>query len=234
MGKQVTYTLKDGIATIAMDDGKANALSLELQAELNAALDQATSDRAILVLAGRPGKFSAGFDLGTLSKGGADAAAMLSGGFKLAERLLHYPKPVVVACTGHAMAMGLFLVLCGDHIVGADGEFKIGANEVAIGLNMPYTAIEICRARLAPAHLHRALTTSAIYTPRDAVAAGFLDRLVPEADVVAEAQATAASFVRLNLAAHQETKMRLRAAMLDAVRAAVEKDDAIFKALFKV
>lgn len=233
MGKDVTYTLQGGVATITMDDGKANALSLAMQAALNEALDQAAADRAILVLAGRSGKFSAGFDLGTMSKGGADAAAMLTGGFRLAERLLTYPKPVVMACTGHALAMGVFLTLCGDHIVGAEGDFKIGANEVAIGLNMPFTAIEICRARLAPAALHRALTTSEIFTPREALAAGFLDRLVADTQVVATAQAVAAGFGKLNLPAHDETKQRLRGPMLQAVRAAIEKDDAIFKALFK-
>ena len=210
--------MQGGIATIVMDDGKANALSLDMQSELNAALDQAVADRAMVVLAGRPGRFSAGFDLGTMSKGGADAAKMLTGGFRLAERLLTHPKPVVVACTGHALAMGVFLTLCGDYIIGADGEFKIGANEVAIGLNMPYTAIEICRARLAPAALHRAMTTSEIFSPRDALAAGFLDRLVAEADVVATAQATAAGFSKLNLPAHAETKQRLRAPMAIVMR----------------
>ena len=234
MNKLVTYELKDGIATLVMDDGKANAFSLALQAELNAALDQALQDKAIVVLGGRPGMFCAGFDLPTLMGGGVGAVKMLNGGFELAERLLSYPKPIVVACTGHALAMGVFIVMCGDYVVGAEGPFKIGANEVAIGLTMPHTAIEVCKVRLAPAHFQRAILTSEIYTPQAAVAAGFLDKTVEESEVLTEAQAIAARFWKLNMAAFKDTKLRVRAPMLKALRAAIAADDAEFRKLYKV
>lgn len=234
MSQLVTYQLKDGVATIAMDDGKANALSPALQAELNVALDQALADKAIVVLTGRPGMFSAGFDLPTLMNGGLPAVGMLTGGFEIAEKILSFPKPVVIACGGHALAMGVFLALCGDYAVGADGAYKIGANEVALGLTMPRAAIEICRARLASAHFQRAMMTSEIYKPADAVAAGFLDKVVPAADVLVEAQAVAARYTKLNMNAYKATKVLVREPMLKALRAAAEADHAAFRVMCKV
>ena len=133
----VGYELHDSVATITMDDGKVNALSVRMLGTLGEALDRAETDRAIVVLTGRPGIFSAGFDLQVLRAGGADAVQMLKAGFELAERLLSFPTPVVVACSGHAIAMGSFLVLSADYRVGVSGEFRITANEVAIGLTMP-------------------------------------------------------------------------------------------------
>ena len=234
MSTLVTYQLKDGIATITMDDGKANVFSPALQAGLNAALDQALADNAIVVLAGRKGTFCAGFELQTLMAGGLPALDMLNGGFALAEKILKFPKPVIVACTGHALAMGVFIVLSADYAVGSEGTFKIGANEVAIGIAVPQTAIEICRARLAPAHFNRAMMTSEIYKPADAVAAGFLDKIVPESDVLAEAQAIAARYVKLNMTAYKATKALVREPLFKAMRETLEADNAAFRVLCKV
>jgi enoyl-CoA hydratase len=234
MGTLVSYEFKDGIATITMDDGKANALSLAMQAELNDALDQARADKAIVVLSGRAGVFSAGFDLPTLMAGGLSAVKMLTGGFELAERVLSFPKPVVIANTGHALAMGVFLLACGDYSIGAEGSFKIGANEVALGLTMPRAAVEICRARLAPAHFNRAMMISEIYQPADAVTAGFLDRIVAAADVVSEAQAHATRLAKLNMNAYIGTKLLVREPLHKALRAAIEQDHAAFRVMCKV
>jgi len=225
MGSHVSYRLEGSIATITMDDGKVNALSLAMLAQLNGALDQALADRAVVVLAGRKGVFSAGFDLAVLKAGGPDAPAMVRGGFELAARLLAFPAPVVIACTGHAIAMGVFLVLSGDYRVGTAGAFKVTANEVALGLTMPQAAIEICRQRLAPAHLHRALVLAEPYSPDDAIAAGFLDRVVPGAELPGVAAGLAAMLVPLDRDAHAATKLRLHAPALAALRAAIEADD---------
>lgn len=234
MGTLVTYEFGDGIATITMDDGKANALSLAMQAELNEALDQARADKAVVVLRGRPGSFSAGFDLKILMAGGKDAVKMLTGGFELAERILSAPRPVVIAATGHALAMGVFLVNAADYRLGVEGAFKVGANEVAIGLTMPRAAVEICRQRLAPAHFNRAMMTSEIYSPADAVAAGFLDRVVPESELLGEAQACAARFAKLNMNAYSATKSRVREDFYKALRTAMELDRADFRVMCKV
>ncbi len=229
MSTHVTYQLEESIAIIAMDDGKVNVLSIPMLSELNRALDRAENDRAVVVLTGRPGVFSAGFDLSVLTAGGVEAPKMLKMGFELAERLLSFPTPVVIACTGHAIAMGVFLVLAADYRIGADGPHKIVANEVAIGLTMPLSAVEICRQRLAPAHFHRVVINAEIYAPNDAVAAGFLDRVVPAGALRDEARRAAAALSKLNMAAHAATKLRAREHALKALRAAIEADDGAFR-----
>jgi enoyl-CoA hydratase len=230
MSDIVAYQSSDSIATITMDDGKANVMSLPMFSELNITLDRAIADKAIVVLMGRPGVFSAGFDLPVLMAGGVDAYNMRKTGFELAERLLSFPTPVVIACSGHALAMGAFLVLSADYRIGAEGDFKIGANEVAIGLTMPNFGVEICRQRLAPAHFNRAVINAEVYAPNQAVTAGFLDQVVPAADLATAAQRMATQLTRLNMAAHTATKLRAREQTLKAIRGAIESDDAAFRA----
>ena len=225
----VFYRCDDAIATITIDDGKVNALSLVALAELNTALDLAERDGAVVVLAGRDGVFSAGFDLPVLRGGGPDALAMLRAGFELAARLLAFPRPVVIACTGHAVAMGVFLLLSGDYRVGITGPYKITANEVAIGLTMPRAAVEICRQRLTPAHFNRAVVLAETFTPADAVAAGFLDRTVEASSVHAVARGVAAQLATLDRSAHEATKRRARAQALSAIRSAIDADTAEYQ-----
>ena len=213
----VSYHFDGTVATITMDDGKVNALSPAMQAELNSALDRAVADKAIVVLSGRDGVFSAGFDLGVIRGGGDEAVSMVRGGFDLAHRLLSFPTPVVVACTGHAIAMGVFLLLSGDYRVGADGPYKLMANEVAIGMTLPRAAIEILRQRVAPAHFNRAAILAETYTPANAVEAGFLDQVVEPSRVLAVSGEMAAAFSKLDIAAHAATKMRLREQTLAAI-----------------
>jgi enoyl-CoA hydratase len=232
MSPLVTYEAQDSIATIVMDDGKMNVLSPAMFAALNAAFDRAAKERAVVVLTGREGVFSAGFDMRVLTAGGREAADMVRTGFELAERMLSFPMPIVVACSGHALAMGVFLVLAGDHRVGAIGAHKIGANEVAIGITMPFFGVEICRQRLAPAHFHRAVVNAEIYTPEDAVAAGFLDRVVPASELGAVARSTAARLAKLDLDAHAASKLRARGQALKAIRSAIETDATTFAGLF--
>jgi enoyl-CoA hydratase len=225
MSELVTYELDGDIATITMDDGKVNALSPQMLRAIGAALDRAEGDGAVVVLSGRDGILSGGFDLSILRAGGDDALGMLRSGFDLAERMLSFPAPVVVACTGHAIAMGVFLLLSGDHRVGADGPFKITANEVAIGLTMPLAAIEICRQRLTPSDLNRAVLLSEVYAPAQAMVAGFLDELAPVEEIRRAAQDRARQLAKLDRGAHRGTKLRVRAAMLTALHEAIEADD---------
>lgn len=231
MGSLVSYRLDDGVATIGMDDGKVNALSIEMLASVGEALDHAVADDAAVVLTGRSGVFSGGFDLKVLTAGGTDAARMLEDGFGLALRLLEHPTPVVIASNGHTIAMGVFLLLSGDYRIGVDGPFRIVANEVAIGMTMPWAAIEICRQRLAPAHFHRVLNLSEVYTPADGVAAGLLDRVVAADDLLPTATSLASSLAGLDKRAHASTKLRAREPALNAIRAALEMDRETFQQL---
>lgn len=226
MGEAVEYELRGAVATVTLDDGKVNALSLSTLRRINEALDQAESDHAVVVLSGRPGIFSAGFDLKVLRSGGRDAVLMLKAGFELAERMLSFPAPVVVACSGHAIAMGSFLLLSGDLRIGVPGPFQITANEVAIGLTMPRAAVELCRQRLVPAHFNRAVMLAEVYSPDEAIGAGFLDRLVPTADLSEALQEAASGLAALDRNAHLSTKLRARAKFLTDLRLAIEEDDA--------
>ncbi|MCE2818600.1 MAG: crotonase/enoyl-CoA hydratase family protein, partial [Ilumatobacteraceae bacterium] len=181
MTSPVTYALTDGIAVITMDDGKANAVSLTLQAGINEALDQAEKDGVPVILTGRPGILSAGFDLKTLAASGQPAVDMLNGGLELAIRLLTFPTPVIAACSGHAIAMGVFLLESCDYRIGIKGNYRYSANEVAIGMTMPFSTIEILRHRVTPAALSRSVLLAEAFTPENAVETGFLDLVVDEA-----------------------------------------------------
>ena len=220
----VNYSLDGSIATVSMDDGKANALSVPMLAELHEALDRAEADGAIVVLTGREGRLSGGFHLPTLQGGGDDAVTMLRSGFELTMRMLSFPTPVVVANPGHAVAMASFVLLCADYRIGAAGPYKISANEVAIGLTMPWSAIEISRYRLNPSHFHRVLALAEVYSPEDAVDAGFLDRVVPADEVLTTAQNVAVGFSQLDMKAHAATKLRLRDDLLVRLRAAIDRE----------
>jgi enoyl-CoA hydratase len=230
MGAFVSYRLEDSVATITMDDGKANVMSSQMLAELNAALDRAAVDRAVVLLSGREGIFSAGFDLPVLRAGGPEAVAMLRTGFELAVRVLSFPVPVVVACTGHAVAMGAFLLLSGDYRVGAAGSYRLTANEVAIGLTVPRAAVEILRQRLAPAPFNRAVTIAEPFSPDNAVEAGFLDRVVEAPQLQEVARTAAKAMVALDMDAHAASKLRARRHTLQAIQEAIDADHVDFLA----
>lgn len=224
MSELTSYEQADGIATITMDDGKVNALGIAMLRELHAALDRAERDGAIVILAGRPGRFSAGFDLKVFTETPEQLPDMLRLGATLCERILAFPRPVITACTGHGVAAGCFLQLPADLRLGVEGPFQIGLNEVRIGLTMPQWVIELARARLLPAHFDRAVNSAVMYTPADAVAAGFLDRVVAADELRPAALAAAQELAGLNPEAHRATKLRTRAGVIAAVRAVVEAE----------
>jgi enoyl-CoA hydratase len=232
-GRAMPVTLdEDGVAaTITVDDGKVNALTLEILSLVNDALDQAALGGLPVVLIGREGRFCAGFDLPTLTGGGSEGPLLLQRGFELAERMLSFPLPIVAACTGHALAMGSFLLLSADFRVGAQGPFKIGANEVALGMTMPLAAVEICTLRLSPTYLTRAVVNAEIFTPDAAVAAGFLDVVVAPDAIRARASDAATALGLVNLRAHAATKLRTRRGALVALRAAIDQDVEAFRRL---
>ena len=220
----LSYEREDRIARITLDDGKVNALSIPMLRELHAALDQAEADGAVVVLGGRAGYLSAGFDLAVFREEPERLPEMLQLGATLCERLLSFPTPVLVASSGHAIAAGSFLLLSADARIGVEGPFKIGLNEVRIGLTMPLFVIELARHRLAPAHFDRAVISAAMYGPADAVTAGFLDRAVPAADLDEAVAAAAQDLAGLNPEAHAATKLRARGGALTALRTAIDAE----------
>jgi enoyl-CoA hydratase len=224
ISQSVHYSLRDQVATIRIDDGKRNALSPAILEEINAALDRAESDRAIVILTGRESVFSAGFDLHVMKHGGMNALRMLRDGYVLTARVMAFPRPVIAACNGHSLAMGVFLMLSSDYVIGSRGDYKIAANEVAIGLTMPRVAAATLRHRLNPAAFQRAVAVSKYFDPEAALQAGFFDELVMPADLDTRAEACAAEFKALDQRAHLGTKRRIRSAVIRRIRWSIPLD----------
>ncbi len=229
----VHYSVQDGVATLRIDDGKRNALSPPVLGAIYRALDRAEADGAIVILTGREDVFSAGFDLKVMKRGGIDALRMLRMGYGLTARVLAYPRPVIAACNGHALAMGVFLMLSTDYAIGCRGEFKIAANEVAIGLTMPRVAAAMLRHRLGPAAYQRAVTLSEHFPVEAALRAGFFDELVEPAELMARAHALAEAFKKLDARAHTKSKRRIRARLIRRIRFGIPLDllDAVLVAM---
>jgi enoyl-CoA hydratase len=228
MSSTVSYELNESIATITLDDGKVNVLSPTMLQYVNDALDRAemaadSGEVKAVVLAGNARVLSAGFDLSVFSSGDAAATiGMLSDGFELSIRLLSFPVPVIIAATGPAIAMGTFMLLSGDHRVGSPNT-RCQANEVAIGMTLPISAIEIMRMRLTRAAFQRAISMAATYTGDAAVAAGFLDEIVDVENVLPRAQQVAAeAAATLHLKAHRASKLKARDDGLKAIRAGID------------
>jgi len=220
----LSYTLEGTVAVLRMDDGKANALSSTMIDALIEALDRAEREATAAVLVGREGKFCAGFDLKVMMSGPENAKALLKRGSALLMRLYGCKVPLVVACTGHALAGGALVLLTGDVRVGAQGAFRIGLNEVQIGLPVPVLAMELARDRLVPLELGNATLMAKIYDPEEGARVGYLDRTVPEAEVLAAAMAEAQRLSALPKGAYAATKARLRGKTIAHVEATLDAD----------
>jgi enoyl-CoA hydratase len=220
----VQYELHDQVATIRIDDGKRNALSPQVLRGIYAAFDRAEADRATVIITGREAVFSAGFDLHVMRRGGVTALRMLRSGYALTARVMAYPHPVIAACNGHALAMGIFLMLSADYVIGSRGDFRIAANEVAIGLTMPRAAAAVLRHRLNPAAFQRAVTLAQDFDVEAALRAGFFDELVEPADLLARAATCAQEFGKLEQRAHAASKRAIRAAVMRKIRRSIPLD----------
>ncbi|HYB13311.1 MAG TPA: crotonase/enoyl-CoA hydratase family protein, partial [Myxococcota bacterium] len=145
----VSHQSAGPVAKLIMDDGKVNVMSAAMLKALHEAFDRAEREKSVVVLTGRNGIFSAGFDLKVFAKGEPHGIYdMMKLGAELALRILSFPTPVVSVCNGSAFPMGAFLMLASDVCIGAEGPYKIGLNEVAIGITVPGFGIELARQRL--------------------------------------------------------------------------------------
>ena len=224
MNEVAHYKSEENYAIITIANGKANAISHEVIEELNAGLDKAEQENKIVIITGQPGIFSAGFDLKVMTKSPESAKELVTKGSRLSLRMLSFPKPIIVACSGHAIAKGGFLLLSADYRIGVEGDFKIGLNEVMIGMTMHHAGIAIAKARLAPIYLDRSVNNSEIYNPKDAIKAGFLDVIVSEEHLLPTAIKVAKMFSQLNEKAHAETKVKVRKPHLVAIEKAIDLD----------
>ena len=227
MSELVTYSLEDGIATLTLNNGKVNAFSHELITEFNRRLDQAQADGAIVIVTGQPGILSGGYDLKVMMAGPQAAIDLVSAGSALARRMLAHPQPIIVACPGHAVAKGAFVLLSADYRIGVEGPFTIGLNEVKIGMTMHHVGITIAQDRLTKPAFQRAVINAEMFTPQGAVAAGFLDLVVAPEQLLTAAREVAQQMKKLNMTAYKNTKLKVRKTLLETLDAAIAQDQTI-------
>ena len=224
MSDLISYQLDDGIATLTLNNGKVNAISPDVIAAFNAALDRAEQDKAIVIITGQPGILSGGYDLKVMTSGPQNAINLVAAGSTLARRMLAHPFPIIVACPGHAVAKGAFILLSSDYRIGVEGAFSIGLNEVQIGMTMHHAGIELARDRLRRSAFHRSVINAEMFDPASAVDAGFLDKVVPVEQLHATALAAAQQLKTINMNAHKKTKLKVRKALLDLLDDAIIRD----------
>jgi enoyl-CoA hydratase len=222
------YTLEDGVAVLTMDDGRANALGYAMIDALNTALTRADKEAKSVLILGREKRFCAGFDLEVMASGAEHVTKLVSSGANLLMDIYSHRLPVVIGCTGHALAAGGLLLLTADARIGAEGDFKIGLPEVAIGMTMPVFGLELARDRLAANHLTAAVTQARIYNPVEAAQIGYLDQTAPITELRSTALARAKELGALNQPAFGNTKRKERAATLTLIRNTLSEDSRTF------
>jgi len=220
MTSPATIEIKDEIAIITMDDGKANAINPPMLEALHACLDRAEKEAKAVIITGREGRFSGGFDLKLMmSLPGEEVKALVDGGGKLALRLYTFPMPVIAACNGHGVAMGCFILLSCDVRVGTAGAFKIGANETAINMVLPIFASELVKDRVADDYKTRSMIFAELFDPETAVKAGYLDRVVDADQLMATATGYADGLKQLTGSSLTGNKLLLREKTIAAMKA---------------
>ena len=220
----VSFEAHDKYVVISIRNGKANVISHEVIDLINAHLDTAEKDGAVVVLTGTSGMFSGGYDLSVMRESMELAMKLVEKGSTLSKRLLSFPTPVIAACEGHAVAKGAFLLLSADYRIGLKGDFKIGLNEVAIGMTMHNAGVELARARLTPSYFNRSVINAEIFNPKSAIDAGFLDLVVKPKKFGKAVKAVAEAMSSLDMKAHRQTKLRARAGLLEVLEKSIESD----------
>jgi enoyl-CoA hydratase/carnithine racemase len=215
----MNYDKNNNIVTLTFDDGKANVVGPEFLTNINACLDRAEAEKAgAVILCGREGMFSGGFDLAEFQKGPEAGLAMVQRGFELLIRLYSFPLPLVAACTGHGVAMGAFIIMACDTRIGCQGKFKMSLPETAIGMQLPPLLVELATSRISIRHITRVVLQSEAYAPTAAVEAGFIDEVVEADQLMARAMEAAEQLSQLPQAQYAENKLSVRARHLQMMK----------------
>ncbi|NNL85224.1 MAG: crotonase/enoyl-CoA hydratase family protein [Myxococcales bacterium] len=215
------FSQQGEVALLRLDDGKANAVSHAFVDAVHEGLDRSEKEAKAVVITGRAGVFSAGFDLKEFEKGQEATLALVDKGARMLLRIFSHPQPVVVACSGHAIAAGAFTLLAADTRIGARGEFKIGLNETAIGMSLPVFGLELAKSRLSKRAQTAAVIQATLYGPEQAQKVGFLDELVSPEEVVDTALERARALAEYPGQAYAANKIGIRADAIEAIRASL-------------
>lgn len=217
-------TQHDDVSIITLDDGKANVFSANMSNTINSLLDDVPDDRGSLLFTGRPGLFSAGFDLKTISGGDPKAALeMTTAGFKLLSRIYSFPRPVIAASSGHAIALGAFLLCCADYRLGAAGNFIVQANETRNGMAIPTPILEISKSRILKNHWYRAILNAEAYSISDSVDAGYIDEVVDPDELMSKSLEVAKDLATLSHPHYKLTKDLDQQAVLKRINDSIEE-----------
>lgn len=218
----MTINMKDDIATITLDDGKANAIDWEWMAAFIALLDQAEAEAKALIITGRSGVFSGGFNLKKLPSASREQLSqLLDDASEMLARIYESKLPIIAACSGHAIAMGSFFLCACDTRIGTKGDYKFGANETLNNMNLPIFAVELPRDRLSPHYMTRSLIQSEIYGVDDAIKAGYLDMAVDAEMLLPTAEKLAAQMAQLPGRAYAANKKFVRTHTIKRIRDAI-------------
>ena len=205
--KLATLTSKDDVSIITLDDGKANVFSPKMIKDVNECLDKVPTERGALIITGREGMFSAGFDLKIISAGDMQATMDMSlSGFKLLSRLFSFPRPILAACSGHGIALGTFLLCCCDYRVGVKGDFMIGANEMRTNMVIPIPILELINHRVSASHKYRAILGAEMYSIENGIGAGLIDEVVDAENLMETAMLKAKDLATMGHPSYTVTK----------------------------
>ena len=220
----VNLSVEGDVSIITLDDGKANVFSPLMSEAIGTLLDKVPVDQGSLLITGRSGIFSGGFDLKVMSSGDIkEINRMVKVGFNLLARIYSFPRPVVCACSGHAIALGAFLLLCGDYRLGAEGDFMIGANEIRNNMTVPEPILVLSRARINKNHWFRAILNAEMYGPDHAIAPGYLDETVKPEKLMESALEKASDLATLDHPVYQITKELDQTEVLNSIRSSINK-----------
>ena len=223
-----TLTTEGDVSIITLNDGKANVFSPEMSSTVSNLLDQVPGDKGSLVITGRTGIFSAGFDLKIISSGDADAvAAMVKAGFTLLARIYNFPRPVIAACSGHSVALGAFLLCCADYRLGAKGQFIVQANETRNNMSIPTPILEISKSRISKTHWYRAILNAEAYPVEKAIEPGYLDEVTEPDNLMIRAMEVANDLASLGHPHYKLTKDLDQKETLKRIHDAIGKVESI-------
>ncbi len=222
--KNSVATLKkhNDVSIITLDDGKANVFSYEMLTAINTCLDQVPKDLGSLVIAGRPGIFSGGFDLKTLGSGDVDAILkMVTLGYETLLTLFSFPRPVIAAVPGHSVALGIFVTCCADYRIAVDGEYICQANEVRNNMDIPTQIMEIVKSRVNKRYFYRAVLNGDPLSMQESVEAGYIDELVSPDNLMQRVLEKAEDLATLGHPHYEKTKNVAQVEIVEKIQKAL-------------
>jgi enoyl-CoA hydratase len=229
MADPIATLSKEGdISIIKLDDGKANAFSHDMLSQVNELLAKVPRDSGALVIIGREGLFSGGFDLKTLATGDMEKITkMVQLGYRLLLELFSFDRPIVAAVSGHSIALGLFVTCSADYRIAIDGKYVCQANEVRNNMDIPTQIMEILKARVNKKYFYPAVYHSDAFSVQDSIEVGYIDEVVPEDQFMARVIEKAKELATLPHPFYANTKKTAQDDVRQKIADAIDKYESL-------